>query len=140
MKAAGVPQKVLGLSLGFGPNFVSMLKKGEELPLPRVIAFARTAKPTQAQQHELLHTRITELHGGKGEFDVEAIATWGAEIFGPAGDEGVLIELWREVTDPAPHLVAGLLEDPKVRERVRRTLSAEVKAVFREEAEANLEP
>ena len=36
----GERQKTIALSLGFGANYVSMLKAGEELPLPRVVAFA----------------------------------------------------------------------------------------------------
>lgn len=137
LKAAGTPQKSIGLTLGFGPNFVSMLKKGEDLPLPRVIAFARAAGLSDAERHELLHTRILELHGGKGEFDLEALVAWGAELFGVSGDEGAVVELWREVCAPAPYLVAGLLESPEAKARIRRVLNELVQEVFREAAAAD---
>lgn len=132
MKAAGIPQKVLGLSLGFGPNFVSMLKKGEELPLPRVIAFAKAARLTPTQQHELLHARVMELHGGRGDFDVEALATWGAELFGPDGDEGRLVGMWRDAVAPAPHLLGELLEDPARAARVAKFLNDLVQEELRD--------
>lgn len=58
----GERQKTIALSLGFSANYVSMLKAREELPLPRVIAFAHAARLSDAERRELLHTRLMELH------------------------------------------------------------------------------
>jgi hypothetical protein len=101
LRDSGVPQKVIALSLGFGPNYVSMLKAGEELPLPRVVAFAHAVRLSDAERHELLHTRLMELHGEKGEICVET---------------------------PAPHLVAGLLEDPARAARIAAVMNEVVQA------------
>ena len=126
--ASGERQKTIALSLGFGANYISMLKAGEELPLPRVIAFAHAVRLTDAERHELLHTRLMELHGAKGEICVEALAQWADELCSPVGDEGRLIEMWRDLTSPAPFLLAGLLEDPARAAHVRAAIHAVVQA------------
>lgn len=128
LRNSGVPQKTIALSLGFGPNYVSMLKAGDELPLPRVIAFAHACRLTDAERHELLHTRLMELLGEKGEICVETLAQWASELCSPIGDEATLIEMWREATGPAPHMLAGLLEDPARAARVRAAMEAVVQA------------
>lgn len=110
---SGVPQKSIALSLGFSANYTSMLKAGDQLlPLPRVIAFAHAAKLSDAERHELLHTRLMELHGEKGEICVETLAQWAADLCSPLGDEAKLIRMWHEAIAPAPHMLIGLLEDP----------------------------
>lgn len=124
----GERQKTIALSLGFGPNYVSMLKAGDDLPLPRVIAFAHACRLTDAERHELLHTRLMELHGEKGEICVETLAQWASELCAPVGDEAKLIEMWREATGPAPHMLAGLLDDPTRAARVRVAMEAVVQA------------
>lgn len=129
---SGERQKTIALSLGFGANYVSMLKAGEELPLPRVIAFAHAVRLSDAERHELLHTRLMELHGAKGEICVETLAKWAVDLVSPVGDEAKLIEIWREATSPAPNLLAGLLED---RSRVAR-IRAVMEAVVQEELQA----
>ena len=128
LRDSGVPQKVIALSLGFGPNYVSMLKAGEELPLPRVVAFAHAIRLTDAERHELLHTRLMELHGEKGEICVETLAQWASELCSPVGDEAKLIQMWREATSPAPHLVAGLLDDPARAARIAAVMNEVVQA------------
>lgn len=128
LRDSGVPQKVIALSLGFGPNYVSMLKAGEELPLPRVVAFAHAVRLSDAERHELLHTRLMELHGEKGEICVETLAQWASELCAPVGDEAKLIQMWREATSPAPHLVAGLLDDPARAARIAAAMHEVVQA------------
>ncbi len=128
LRDSGVPQKVIALSLGFGPNYVSMLKAGEELPLPRVVAFAHAVRLSDAERHELLHTRLMELHGEKGEICVETLAQWASELCAPLGDEAKLIQMWREATSPAPHLVAGLLDDPARAARIAAVMNEVVQA------------
>lgn len=134
----GLLQKEIALSLNFGPNYVSMLKGGEELPLPRVLPFAAALRLSDAEKHELLHTRLMELHGQKGEICMETIATWASELCAPFGDEAKLIEMWREASSPAPHLVAGLLNDPKAAARIKAVIEdvvqAELKAMADEAA------
>ena len=129
---SGERQKTIALSLGFGANYVSMLKAGEELPLPRVIAFAHAVRLSDAERHELLHARLMELHGAKGEICVETLVEWAVDLVSPVGDEGKLIEMWREATSPAPHLLAELLEDPARAARIR----AAMEAVVQEELQA----
>lgn len=121
---SGERQKTIALSLGFSANYVSMLKAREELPLPRVIAFAHAARLSDAERRELLHTRLMELHGAKGEICVETIAEWAVDLVSPVGDEGKLIEMWREATGVAPHLLFGLLEDPGRAARIRSVMEA----------------
>jgi hypothetical protein len=138
LRDTGVPQKVIALSLGFGPNYVSMLKAGEELPLPRVVAFAHAVQLKDAERHELLHTRLMELHGKKGEICVETLARWADELCSPVGDEAKLIQMWRDATSPAPHLIAGLLDDPARAARIaavmHEVVQAELKAMADEAA------
>lgn len=134
LKGAGVPQKVVALSLGFGSNYLSMLRSGADLPLSRVIAFASAARLSETERSELLHARVIELHGGRGDFDVEALASWGADLFRPQGDEAALVSLWQEATAPAPRLAAGLLEDPAVRAKVRAVLQEAAQSAFRKAA------
>lgn len=122
----GERQKTIALSLGFGANYVSMLKAGEELPLPRVVAFAHAVRLSDAERHELLHARLMELHGAKGEICVNTLAQWADELCSPVGDEGRLVEMWREATSPAPHLLGGLLEDPVRAARIRAAMEAVV--------------
>ena len=128
LRAQGVRQKVIALALGFEPNYISMLKAGEELPLPRVLAFADAAKLNPTERHELLHTRLLELHGEKGEICLETLVHWADQLFSPAGDEAVLVELWKEAASPAPQLVAGLLKDPAKARRVEELLVELVQA------------
>lgn len=134
LRDSGVPQKAIALSLGFGPNYVSMLKGGEELPLPRVIAFAQALRLSAAERHELLHARLMELHGEKGEFCVETLAQWAGELCSPIGDEAKLIELWREATKPAPHMLAGLLQEPARFARIADVMNEVVQAELRAKA------
>lgn len=135
LRDSGVPQKTIALSLGFGPNYVSMLKAGEELPLPRVIAFAHAVRLTDAERHQLLHTRLMELHGEKGEICVETLAQWADELRSPVGDEAKLIEMWRDATGPAPHMLAGVLEDPTRAKRIAEAMNEVVQAELRAMAE-----
>lgn len=124
LRAAGTPQKVIALSLGFGPNYVSMLKAGEELPLPRILAFAAAARLSDAERRELLHTRLMELHGNSGQICVETLAHWAEDLCAPIGDEAALLTMWREATAPAPWMLMELLKDPRH--------AARVQAVFNE--------
>jgi len=135
LRDSGVPQKTIALSLGFGPNYVSMLKAGEELPLPRVIAFAHAVRLTDAERHELLQARLVELHGEKGEICVEALAQWADELCSPVGDEAKLIEMWREATEPAPQMLTGLLEEPARAKRIADAINEVVQAELRAMAE-----
>jgi hypothetical protein len=135
LRDSGVPQKVIALSLGFGPNFVSMLKGGDELPLPRVIAFATAARLNDEERKELLHTRLLELHGEKGEICAETLAQWAVDLVAPVGDEAKLIEMWRNATSPAPHLVAGLLDDPARAARIAAVMNDVVQAELNTMAE-----
>lgn len=129
LRDSGVLQKTIALSLRFGPNYVSMLKAGDELlPLPRVVAFAHAVRLTPAERYHLVHTRLMELHGEKGELCVETIAQWADEAYSPVGDEAKLIELWRSATLPAPHLLSGLLDDPVRAARVHAAMEAVVQA------------
>ena len=129
---------MVALSLGFGPNYVSMLKAGEDLPLPRVIAFASAVRLNDDERRELLHTRLIELHGEKGEICVETLAQWANDLVAPVGDEGKLIEMWHDATSPAPHLLGGLLDDPARATRIRAVMhevvQAELKAMADEAA------
>lgn len=135
LRDSGVPQKTIALSLGFGPNYLSMLKAGEELPLPRVIAFAHAVRLTDAERHELLHARLMELHGEKGEICVETLAHWADKLCSLVGDEAKLIEMWREATGPAPHMLAGLLEEPARAKRIADAMNEVVQAELRAMAE-----
>jgi hypothetical protein len=135
LKDERIPQKVIALSLGFGANYVSMLKKGEELPLPRVLAFAVAARLSDQDKHELLRTRLMELHGQKGEICMETIATWAAEMCAPFGDEAKLLDMWREAASSAPWLVAGLLDEPSAAARVKAAIEAVVQEELRKQAD-----
>lgn len=138
LRDSGVPQKTIALSLGFGPNYVSMLKAGDELPLPRVVAFAHAVRLSDAERYELLHTRLLELHGEKGEICVETLAQWADELCSPVGDEAKLIDMWREATGPAQHMLVSLLDDPVRAERIAAAMTevvqAELKAMADEAA------
>ena len=123
---SGELQKTIALTLGLGANYVSMLKAGEELPLPRVIAFAHAVRLSDAERHELLHARLMELHGAKGEICVETLAEWAVDLVSAAGDESKLIEMWRETTGPAPHLLVDLLGDAARVARIRAVMEAVV--------------
>jgi hypothetical protein len=132
LRDCGVPQKTIALTLGFGPNYVSMLKAGvDDLPLPRVMAFASAVRLSDAERRELLDTRLKELHGAKAEICVETLANWAVDLVSPVGDEGKLIDIWRETTSPAPHLLAGLLEDPTRVARIRAAMEAVVQEELR---------
>lgn len=125
----GERQKTIALSLGFKPNYVSQLKDGVDLlPLPRIIAFAEAVRLTDEERSELLHARLMELHGEKGEICVETLAQWAADLASPVGDEGKLLGMWREATSLAPHLLAGLLDDPTHAARIRAALESVVQA------------
>ncbi len=115
---AGSALKVIARNMGVEPNYLSMLKSGECLALPRILAFAKAARLSDDERRELLHTRLMELHGEKGEFCVETLVQWSLDLFSPAADEQRLMEMWREATEPAPHLLGGLLDDPEIAERV----------------------
>lgn len=129
LRDIGVRQKVVALSLGFKPNYVTQLKDGTDLiPLPRVIAFAHAVRLSNAERHELLHTRVMELHGEKGETCVETLAQWATELCAPVGDEAKLIQMWREATSPAPHLMAGLLDDPARAARIAAVMNEVVQS------------
>jgi predicted esterase len=123
LRESGVLQKTIALSLGFGANYVSMLKAGEELPLPRVIAFAAAVRLSEEEREELLHARLMELHGEKGEICVETLAQWATDLVTPVGDEAKLIEMWREAISPAPHMVVGLLDDPARAARIAAVMN-----------------
>lgn len=131
LRAGGTPQKVIALSLGFGPNYVSMLKAGEELPLPRILAFAAATRLTDEQRKELLHTRLMELHGESGQICVETLAHWAEDLCAPIGDEAQLLAMWREAIAPAPWMLMELLKEPRH--------AARVSAVFNEIAQEELQ-
>lgn len=136
LRDTGVRQKVVALTLGFKPNYVSQLKDGTDfIPLPRVIAFADAVRLSDTERHELLHARLMELHGEKGEICVETLAQWADELCSPVGDEATLIEMWREAIRPAPHMLAGLLEDPVRADRISSAMNAVVQAELRAMAE-----
>jgi hypothetical protein len=136
----GVRQKVIALTLGFGTNYVSMLKAGEDLPLPRIVAFAHAVRLNEEDRRELLHTRLIELHGSKGEICVETLAQWADDLFTPVGDEWKLIEMWREATSPAPHLLGNLLDDPVRSERVHSAMNEVVQAELKAMADEAVVP
>lgn len=140
LRGQGVPQKVVALSLGFGPNYVSMLKKGEELPLPRVIAFAHAARLSDAEREELLHARLMELHGEKGEFCVETLAEWATTLCAPVGDEAKLIAMWREACAPAPQHLWGLLDNEEAAQRIRSAMTQAVQLELKAMAEEAAQP
>lgn len=126
---SGQRQKTIALSLGFKPNYVSQLKEGVDLlPLSRVIAFAAAARLTEEERSELLHARLMELHGEKGEICVETLAQWAVDLASPVGDEGKLLAMWRDATNPAPHLLATILDDPTHAARIRAAMVAVVQA------------
>lgn len=132
---AGVLQKTLALALGFGPNYISMLKAGEDLPMSRVDALAAALHLTDAEAFELKSTRLIEMHGRKGEFCFESVAAWGHAAFAPAGDEALLVDMWNEACSPAPAMVSGLLKDPAVAARVRAVLEMAVQAELQARAD-----
>lgn len=118
----GVPRKTIALRSGLEPNYVSMLKLGEPLPLARILPLSFGCGLSAQERFELLTARIVELHGAKVELDAEALATWVAELCAPSGSEAVLIQIWREESAAAPVHLHGLLERPDVAERVRAVL------------------
>ena len=119
LMASGTRQKVVAHALGLGPNFLSMAKSGDsELPLPRVIAFAAAAGLSEEERRELLDTRLRELHGQNADICLETLAQWGVDLVAPAGDEKKLLELWEAAIEPAPYMLAGLLNRSDVAERV----------------------
>lgn len=138
LQASGVPQKTIALSLGYSANYTSMLKAGANFPLSRVVAFAHAARLSDVERHELLHTRLMELNGAKGEICVETLAQWADELCSPVGDEAKLIKMWREATEPAPHMLVGLLDDParaaRIAAAINEVVQAELKAMADEAA------
>ena len=132
----GERQKTIALSLGFKPNYVSQLKDGVDLlPLPRVMAFAAAVRLSEEERSELLHTRLLELHGEKGEICVETLAQWAVDLVSPVGDEGKLLEMWRDASSPAPHLLVGLLDDPARAARIAAVMNDVVQAELQAMAE-----
>lgn len=118
----GVPRQTIALRSGLESNFVTMLKKGEPLPLARILPLAVGCGLSAQERFELLTARIVELHGAKVELDAEALATWVTELCAPSGSEAVLLQIWREESAAAPDHLHGLLERPDVAERVRAVL------------------
>jgi hypothetical protein len=118
-KSRGVTQKVLALALGFGANYVSMLKTGEELPLGRVLAFALAAELSETERCELLSTRVIELDGCKAEICVDTLAQWAVDLLEPVGDERTLLNAWRDAIPSSSTGLPDLLDDPKTAARVR---------------------
>jgi hypothetical protein len=118
----GVPRKTIALRSGLEPNYVSMLKKGEPLPLARILPLAVGCGLSAQECFELLTARIVELHGLKVELDAEALATWVEELSALSVSEAVLPHIWREKSAAAPAHLHGLLERPDVAERVRAVL------------------
>lgn len=135
LTAAGVLQKTIAIDAGLAPNFVSMLKKGQDLPLARVLAFAKAAGLDEEQRKDLLHTRMLELHGERGDLCLETIAQWAIDALAPTEDVGTLQQMWEHELEPAPHLLQGLLADPALREKVRAAMNEVVQGKLRELAE-----
>ncbi len=118
----GVPRKTIALRSGLEPNYVSMLKKGEPLPLARILPLAVGCGLSAQERFELLTARIVESHGLKVELDAEALATWVEELSALSVSESVLLQVWREESAAAPSHLHDLLERPDVAERVRAVL------------------
>ena len=133
LKSGGTLQKTVAHALGFGPNYLSMLRAGDDLPLPRVKAFAAAARLSKAETFELLTTRLIELHGAKGEFCFETLVSWADDLYAPSEDAGILQELWSDAVAPASDMVR--LTDPEVATRVRLALAPVAQEVLREAAD-----
>lgn len=132
---AGISQKSLALSQNLAPNYFSMLKNGEDVPLSRLRALADVLLLSREERFELIHTRLLELHGAKGEICMETVAEWAIEMNQPDPDEAVLISAWQHACAPAPDLVRGLLDRPDVAARVRALLDE----IAQEEMRARIE-
>lgn len=135
LRESGVPQKVIALSMGCTDHYISMLKKTTELPLSRVTAFAAAARLSDKERRELLHTRLMELNGGKSEVCIETLAQWADDVFTPIGDEAKLLELWKNATGAAPHLLVGLLQDPARAARLAAVMNEMAQAELKAQAE-----
>lgn len=134
---SGKSQKVLAGAMDVkGPNLSNWKAGSKEMPLSRVIQFADAACLSEAQTHELLNARLIELHGRQGDFCLANIAHWAKVAFAPVGDEAKLLSMWEEASSPAPHLVAGLLENPAVAAKVKAALHAVVQEELSALAEA----
>lgn len=119
---SGVPRKTIALRSGVEPNFVSMLKNGEPLPLARILPLAVGCGLSAQERLELLTARIVELHGLKVELDAEALATWVTDLCALSVSESVLLQAWREESAAAPAHLHDLLGRPDVAARVRAVL------------------
>lgn len=124
----GEQQKVVSLSFDFGSNYISMLKKGELLPMSRVVAIANALGLNEHDRAELLNTRLMEMHGQKGVICMETIATWAAETYKPRGDLERLQRMWEDAIAPAPHLLGDLLKDPVKAARIADVMKEVVQA------------
>ena len=118
----GVPRKTIALLSGLEPNYVSMIKNGEPMPLSRILALAVGCSLSVEERLELLTVRIEELHGLKTELDAHALATWVSDLCSLSGSEAALLQIWREESAPAQMHLHGLLERADVAERVRAVL------------------
>jgi hypothetical protein len=118
----GVPRQTIALRSGLESNFVTMLKKGDPLPLARIVPLSMGLGLSTEERFELLTARIVELHGFKAVFDAEALATWVTDLCAPSGSEAVLLQIWREESAPARIHLHGLLVRTDVAERVRAVL------------------
>lgn len=110
--ARGNKQMEVSMSMGVKDNFASMLRGKSGLPLSRIQAFARATELSEAERKELLHVRLMELHGNKGEICMDAVAQWALDLDERHGDDAALTRLWEEAISPAPHLLQGLLNNP----------------------------
>lgn len=139
LEPRGIRQKTVAATLGFGPNFLSMLKKGEELPLGRILAFAAAAGLDDRERRELLHTRMLELHRCKAEICIETLVAWAMDLFEPVGDEARLLQIWREEAEPFGMSLPSVLSHPshaaRIRAAIAEAIAAEMNTLAEESAD-----
>lgn len=126
-EAFGNPREAASEALGFGPNYLSMLRHGKaRLSLPRVLPLAAVLGLSDLERKDLLHAVVMEGHGSKGVQDAHALAAWARDIALPTSDHQDLVALWEQACAPAPHLLSGLLGNEVTRARVLEFLQAMV--------------
>lgn len=118
----GDTRQSIAFKSGMEANYLSMLKTGDPLPLGRVLPLAIGCGLSDEERFELLTTRILELHGAKVELDAHALASWVQDLCTPTASEAMLLQIWREESEPASQHLHGLLARPDVTARVRAVL------------------
>lgn len=138
-QAGGRKQLEISMSMGVVDNFASMLRSKTGLPLSRIRSFAKAVQLSEDERKKLLHVRMMEMHGRKGEICMDAVAQWAMDLDERHGDDEALTRLWEEAISPAPHLLQGLLSNPVHAARMASAMAEVVRVELDRIAEEALE-